>query len=87
MVRLFSAATLQSEAELGRPPHLAQGAAAVACTFATDGAKLVVSYKGGSGGGLLATWDISNPQQPALLAASLRTCHRCGWRGWGGRRL
>jgi len=79
-ILLFSTATCQPAAALELPAQLARGAAAVACSFARCGTRLVASYKDASGGGLLATWDVSNMQQPALLGASLRACHRCGCR-------
>ena len=82
-VLLFSAANFQPTAALEPPLHLRRGAAAVACSFAAGGAQLVASYQGGSGGGLLATWDISNPLQPALLGATLRACHRWARRAEG----
>ena len=75
-VRLFATANLELVGVLPPPPQLARAAAAVACAFSAGGAQLAASYRGTSGGSLTASWDISDLQQPAMLADTLRPCHR-----------
>lgn len=75
-VRLFSATNLELVGVMPLPPQLPAGAAAVACAFGAGGTELAASYRGTSGGALMASWDLSALQQPALLAATLRPCHR-----------